>query len=108
MNRLSEFLSQNIGIELWIATLVAIVLVTIVVNQVAQVVLRKAAAVTARTTTVWDDALVSTASRPVLVATWVVGAGLMVRVLQRQIDEPFLQDALALRDVVLSCALPGS
>ena len=42
MNRLSEFLSQNIGVELWIATLVAIAIVTIVANQAAQVVLGEA------------------------------------------------------------------
>jgi MscS family membrane protein len=101
MNRLSEFLSQNFGVELWIATLVAIALITVIANQAAQVVLRKMAKVTAQTTTVWDDALVRTASRPVLAAMWIVGASFMARVLQRQIEEPFLEEALALRDVGL-------
>jgi MscS family membrane protein len=101
MKQLSEFLSQNIGIELWIATLAVIALVTVVVNQIAQMLLRKAAAVSIKTTTVWDDALVRSASRPVLVATWVVGAGFMARVLQRHWEEPFLQEVLAIRDVVL-------
>jgi len=101
MNRLSEFLSQHIGIELWVASLVAIALVTVAVNQVAQVLLRHAAKVTRRTSTVWDDALVTSASRPVLVALWVIGAGYMARVLQRQIDTAFIDEALALRDVAL-------
>lgn len=101
MNRLSQFLSENIGVELWIATLVAIALITIVLNQVAQVLLRHAAKATAKTDTVWDDALVQTASRPVLVAMWVVGFGFMARVLQRQSDEPFLDQLLAARDVAL-------
>ena len=65
MNRLSEFLSQHIGLELWVATLIAIALVTVLVNQLAQVLLRHAAKVTEKTNTVWDDALVRTASRPV-------------------------------------------
>ncbi len=105
MNRFSEFLSQHVGIELWLATLVVIVLVTVVANQLAQVLLRKAARATTKTSTVWDDALVGSASRPVLAAMWVVGAGFMARVLQRQIDEPFLPEVLALRDVALvSCA----
>ena len=43
MNRLSEFLSQYIGIELWMASLVAIAIVTVAANQVAQVLLRHAA-----------------------------------------------------------------
>jgi MscS family membrane protein len=101
MKSLSEFLSQHIGIELWVATLVAIALVTIIVNQVAQVLLRHAAAVTQKTDTMWDDALITTASRPILVAVWIIGASFMVRVLQRQVDEPFLAEAMAVRDVAL-------
>lgn len=101
MNRLSEFLSQHIGVELWIASLVAIALVTVIANQVAQVLLRQAARVTAKTSTVWDDALVGSASRPLLVAMWAVGAGFMARVLQREVDVAFIEQALALRDVAL-------
>ncbi len=101
MNRLSEFLSQNIGIELWMASLIVIALITIAVNQVAQVLLRHATTLTERTASVWDDALVQTASRPVLAAMWVIGASVMARVLQRQVDEPFLAEAMALRDVAL-------
>jgi MscS family membrane protein len=101
MNQLSELLSRHIGIELWLATLVAIALITVLANQAAQMLLRKAAQATAKTTTVWDDALVTSASRPVLAAMWVIGAGFMARVLQRQIDEPFLTEVLALRDVAL-------
>ena len=101
MNRLSEVLSQHIGVELWIASLVAIALVTVIANQVAQVLLRQAARVTAKTSTVWDDALVGSASRPLLVAMWAVGAGFMARVLQREVDVAFIEQALALRDVAL-------
>lgn len=101
MKRLSEFLSQSIGVELWLATLVVIALVTVLANQIAQIVLRRAARATEHTATVWDDALVQSASRPLLAAMWVIGAGFMARVLQHQIGQPFLTEALALRDVAL-------
>ena len=101
MNRMSTFLSEHIGIELWVASLIAIALVTVALNQVAQVLLRHAAKVTSRTASVWDDALVQTASRPVLAAMWVIGASVMARVVQRQVEEPFLAEAMALRDVAL-------
>ncbi|MEO7940647.1 MAG: mechanosensitive ion channel family protein [Burkholderiaceae bacterium] len=105
MNRLSAFLGQSMGVELWVATLIGIAVATIVLNQLAQVLLRKAATVTARTASVWDDALVQTASRPVLVAMWVIGAGLMLRVLQHEVELRFLEEAMALRDVALiTCA----
>lgn len=101
MNRISEYLSQTIGIEPWVASLIAIALVTLILNQVAQVLLRQAAKVTQRTTTVWDDALVSTASRPLLTAMWVIGLGFMARVLQLESEQPFLAEVMALRDVAL-------
>jgi len=101
MDRLSEFLSRQIGIEVWVASLVAIALVTVVVNQVAQLLLRQAARATLKTPTVWDNALVTTASRPVLAALWVIGAGFMARVLQHQVDVDFIDEALAVRDVAL-------
>ena len=101
MNRLSQFLSDNVGVELWIASLVAIALVTVVANQVAQVLLRHAAKISRKTVTVWDEALVQSAARPMLAAMWVIGAGFMARVLQHQWSEPFLAEVLALRDVLL-------
>ena len=101
MSRLSEFLSRQIGIEPWVAPLIAIALVTVIVNQLAQVLLRKLNRVTQRTDSVWDDALVQTASRPILLAMWVIGAGYMARVLQTQVKDDFLPEFIALRDVAL-------
>ena len=101
MNRLSTYLNQTVGIELWMASLLVIALITIVANLVAKTLLRQAAKATQKTSTVWDDALVQTASSPALTAMWIIGLGYMGRVVQRQIDEPFLPEALALRDVAL-------
>ncbi|MDZ7591992.1 MAG: hypothetical protein U5L05_15205 [Rubrivivax sp.] len=101
MDRLSNWLSENAGLELWMATLLAIALVTVLVNQVAQVLLRQAARVTRQTASVWDDALVQTASRPILAATWLVGVGFMARVLQGEVESRFITEALSVRDVLL-------
>jgi MscS family membrane protein len=101
MDRLSAWLSEHAGLELWVATLLAIALVTVAVNQVAQVLLRQAARATQRTTSVWDDALVQTASRPLLAATWVVGLGFMARVLQGEVQPQFIAEVLSMRDLLL-------
>ena len=101
MDRLSAFLSENMGIELWMASLVAIALITIVANQLAQVLLRHALKATSQTATAWDDALLRSANRPVLAAMWVIGAGFMARVLQGQAEDKFIEEALAVRDVAL-------
>lgn len=107
MNRLSEFLSQTVGVELWAASLVAIAIVTVLANQLAQVLLRQAARVTAKTSTVWDDALVQSAKRPVLAAMWVIGAGYMARVIQHEVDTAFITEVLAIRDVLLIACVAG-
>ncbi|MDO9004311.1 MAG: mechanosensitive ion channel family protein [Aquabacterium sp.] len=101
MNILSDWLSRHVGIEPWVASLIAIAIVTIVLNQLAQVLLRQAAKWTANTATAWDEAVVSTARRPILVAMWVVGFSYMARVLQRHVEEPFLAEVQSLRDVAL-------
>lgn len=92
MERLSAWLRQHAGLELWMATLLAIALVTMLVNQAAQVLLRQAARVTRQTTSVWDDALVQTASSLILAATWVVGMGFMARVLQGEVEASFIAE----------------
>ncbi len=105
MDRLSAWLSAHAGIAPWVASLLAIALVTVVVNLVAQQLLRHAARVARRTPTVWDDALLASAGGPVLVALWVIGAGVMARVLQHEFDSPLAAELLLARDVALvSCA----
>ena len=42
-----------------------------------------------------------TASRPILLAMWVIGAGYLARALQTQVEDRFLPEVMALRDVAL-------
>ena len=101
MDRLSEFISERVGIEPWIAMIVAIALVTIAANYLAQLLLRQATKASAKTTTTWDDALLRSANRPVLAAMWIIGAGFMVPVLEDRFDFAILDEARAIRDVLL-------
>lgn len=101
MHSLNEFLITRLGIAPWVAALLVIALLTAIANQVAQLLLRQAHRVTERTQTAWDDALVTSAGRPVLVALWVVGAGFMARVVQGEVTPQFLEQLLAARKVAL-------
>lgn len=101
MERLEDFLNSTLGLPTWVASLIFIAIATAVVNQVAQIVLRHAGRVASRTTNAWDDALITSASRPLLVALWVLGVGLMARVVQRRVDEPFLAQIVVLQVVLL-------
>jgi len=101
MDRLRDLIAERIGIEPWIATIVAIALVTVVLNYVAQLLLRQALRASAKTATSWDDALLRSANRPLLAAIWIIGAGFMVPVLERHFDFAILEEARAGRNVLL-------
>ena len=105
MNPLSEFLSDTIGIEPWVASLIAIVAITFIVSQIAHFLLRQMNRATDKTPTVWDGAIVEAATPPLRVALWVIGLGFMARVLQGQTQAAFVDQALAARDLaIIVCA----
>jgi MscS family membrane protein len=85
--------------EPWIIRIIIILAVTAATNLLAEFVLRHVRRVTVRTVTVWDDALVSCASRPMLIVIWLVGLSLAVDILKRHVDEPFLEYVVSLRNI---------
>jgi MscS family membrane protein len=101
MDRLNELISEKLGTEPWVASIVVIALVTVVANYVLQLLLRQALKASAKTSTIWDDALLRSANRPLLLAAWVIGAGYMVAVLEKHFELSVLDKALAIRDVLL-------
>jgi MscS family membrane protein len=94
-----QWLSDQVGTQPWVISLAVISVITILVNQVAQIFLRHAIKAADRSSNVWDDALLQAAGRPVLLATWLVGGGFMARVLQQHARDQFLEQTLAVRDL---------
>jgi MscS family membrane protein len=101
MNKLTGLISEKIGIEPWIASIVTIALVTVAANYLLQLLLRQALKASARTSTVWDDALLRSGDRPLLAAVWIVGVGYMMAVFDERFSLSVLDKALAIRDVLL-------
>ncbi len=101
MEALGEFLNSTLGLPPWVASLVVIAVATTVVNLVVQFALRQAGRAAKHTSNNWDDALITSAGRPLLVALWVVGLGLMARVVQARVDARFLEQVVALQEILL-------
>ncbi len=99
-----DFVSANFGLASWVATLLAMAFATLVIHYLLGIVLKRASHIAGRTQTVWDDALVSSAAKPTLLAFWLISAGLMARVLQRESEVEFLTQSLVLRDIALIVA----
>ncbi|MCW0201630.1 MAG: hypothetical protein OJI74_07155, partial [Rhodanobacter thiooxydans] len=85
--------------EPWITRILIILAVTAAANLLAEFLLRHVRRVTVRTVTVWDDALVGCASRPMLVMIWLIGLSLAVDILRRHVDEPFLEYVVPVRNI---------
>ncbi len=101
MSSYVDLLSTRFGLTPWVVTLIVIALLTVVLNYAIRVFLRQADTAAKRSSTTWDDALINSAARPILLAMWFISGGFMARVLQRQSPERFLDQVLAIRDVAL-------
>lgn len=64
----------------WLPQVMTVLAVVVGLNVVASVVLRYAQKLTARTTTVWDEALVKAARSPVTLVLWTVGMAYVIRI----------------------------
>ena len=105
MQHYYEFVRANFGLASWVATLLAIAFATLLMHYLLGLALRRASQIADRTHTVWDEALVQSATKPVLLAFWLISAGFMARVAQREFKEEFLTQVLVLRDVALIVAV---
>lgn len=102
MNRLSETLQQSIGVELWLASALAILLLTLLVGQAVRVAFLQANRWAERTANPWDEALLGAARRPAQLLIWLIGLGWMAHALNVHWNQPaLLTGALQWRDVGL-------
>jgi MscS family membrane protein len=97
LHSLSEWVHQQLGLELWLASLALIAVATAVANTLAQRSLRMA--LRASSDNLWADSVLSAARNPLLVAVWLVGLGLMLPIINAQVDFPFESQILQARNV---------
>ncbi len=101
-------LADRLGISLltapWLPQVLLAVLATVVLNLVAEFVLRHAAKVASKTTTHWDEALLRSANKPVLVAIWLVGLAFATGIVEKHTHAPVFAFVAPTRDIgVMAC-----
>jgi MscS family membrane protein len=102
MNRLTESLQQYTGAELWLASVLVIVLLTLLVGQAVRMAFLQAHRWALRSANPWDEAVLAAARRPTQLLIWLVGLGWVARALNAHWPEPaLLAGALQWRDVGL-------
>lgn len=106
MNSVSDWLRQGLGVELWLASALAIVFLTGLLSLAIRTALRQANRWAQRSTTPWDEALIAAAGPPLQGVVWLAGLGWLARALEAQWPQPtVLATALQWRDIGLTLAL---
>ncbi|MBU0750709.1 MAG: mechanosensitive ion channel family protein [Gammaproteobacteria bacterium] len=104
MKELSERLGLAFLAEPWLPKALAAIFVTVILNFVADRLLRKATRVAGKTENAWDDILFHAASRPLPALIWVVGLAFAAGIVRRHADDPLFDLVAPLRDVgVVAC-----
>jgi len=105
MQHYYDFVGSHFGMASWVATLLAMAFATLLMHYLLRTVIKRASHLAARTHTIWDEAVLQSATKPVLLAFWLISVGFMARVAQREFKEEFLTQLLVLRDVALIVAV---
>ncbi|MEW6165384.1 MAG: mechanosensitive ion channel family protein [Pseudomonadota bacterium] len=100
--------AERIGIaflaEPWLPKALVAITLTVGINLLVDVLLRRAALAVARSASGWDDVLLHAARRPLPALIWVVGIAFAAGIVRRHAEDPLFDMVAPLRDVgVVAC-----
>lgn len=96
---ISEWVHQQLGLEVWLATLALIAVITVLANTLAQRLLRVALHVSSGKQNLWAESVVHSARNPLLVAVWLVGLGIMLPVVNEHTALPLVDELIQVRNI---------
>lgn len=99
MNELAQETGLPFLAEPWWPEVLAVILAVVAVNVAAYYLLRYAERVAARTTNVWDDALVRATIKPLRVLIWLVGLAIAIDIVGRHLGGALFEFVPPLRNV---------
>ena len=89
----------------WLWQVITVVLVIIAVNIGAYYLLRHIEKAAARTPSIWDDALIKAARKPVSLMLWTMGAAIALRIIHQHTGIPYFDLVIPSRNVLIILAL---
>ena len=91
----------DIGNNTWIAQVFLVVFVTVVLNLIMRVVLRKAHEKLELTENVWDDAVLMAAHKPLALFVWVIGLSIAAEIAQNVTENELFQFIPLIRRIAI-------
>jgi MscS family membrane protein len=105
MNDLAKQFGMSFLGEPWLPEVVAVTVGVVALNLAAFYLLRHVEAVTARTPSVWDDALIRAARKPLTLILWVAGLAYALQIVDRHGAAPHFDAIVPIRDTLIIAGL---
>jgi len=105
LNEIAERLA-TVGVsELWIAKVIAVVVLTIVMHFVVTAVLMRLLRATKKTSSVWDDALIASAFKTLPTLIWIVGISIALLIVDDYSETKMLEVIPIARNIGITICL---
>lgn len=85
--------------DVWVTQLLAVIVITVLVNWLQHRIMARALRYSAKTTTFWDDALILALKRPLSVLIWVIGLAFAANIVERSTGAVIFSAVVPLRDI---------
>ena len=89
----------------WLPQVLAVIVAVTVLNIGAHYLLRHIEKIAARTATVWDDALIKAARKPLTLILWVTGASFAIQIVHAHLGTPVYDFVIPTRNTLVMAAL---
>jgi MscS family membrane protein len=105
MNDLAQQFGLTFLAEPWLPKVLTVTVAVVTLNLVAYYLLRHIEKIAARTTAVWDDALIRAVRKPLTLILWVAGLSYAIQIVDRHNVEPVFGVVTPIRDTIIIVAL---
>ena len=105
MNTLVEQFGTAFLAASWLPQVLGVIVAVITLNIGAHYFLRHIEKIATRTATVWDDALIKAARKPLTLILWVTGASYAIQIVHTHLGTPVSDFVLPTRDTLVIVAL---
>jgi MscS family membrane protein len=105
MNDLTQYFDLSILTASWFPHVLGVIVAVVVLNLGAYFFLRRIEIIAARTTAVWDDALIKAARKPLTLILWVTGTFYVLKIIFEHSNTPLFDFIVPTRDVLIIAAL---
>lgn len=92
-------------LETWHGHVLLLIVAIVAINIAAYYLLRHIERLAARTPSVWDDALIKAARKPVTLVLWTLGATFAIRIVHQHVGVPYFDLVSPARNVLIVLAL---